>query len=60
MPLRPDEFLGRFEPLRRFRRSGPFIRYGIAVVGVGAAILTRLSLESLVTSDIPFVTSTLR
>ena len=57
MPVRPDELLPRFEPLREFRRRDPAIRYGVAVASVGVAILARLSLEgALSSSAIPFIT----
>jgi PAS domain S-box-containing protein len=41
MPFRPDPFLTRFEPLRRWRQR-PLIGYSVAIGAVAAAALLRL------------------
>src|SRR6266705_4994718 len=57
MPVRRDDFVPHFEPLRRFRRHTLAIRCGVAVVSVGLGLLARIGLEgSLSGSQLPFIT----
>jgi PAS domain S-box-containing protein len=56
MPVRSDDFLPRFEPLRRFRRRGPLVRYPLAVACVALATLARLALQGLILGGVTFIT----
>jgi PAS domain S-box-containing protein len=56
MPLRTDDFLPHFEPLRRFRRRSSIERYAVAVASVAVALVIRLSLGHVMISGIPFIT----
>lgn len=46
MPFRPDPFLRRFEPLRRWRQR-PLIGYSVALAAVALAAMLRFSLSPL-------------
>jgi PAS domain S-box-containing protein len=56
MPVRSDDFVPHFEPLRRFRKRDPSIRYAVAIASVGVAILVRVGLEGALSSSLPFIT----
>jgi PAS domain S-box-containing protein len=57
MPVRSDDFVPYFEPLRRFRRRDPATRYGVAVASVALAALVRMGLEvPLGAAGLPFIT----
>jgi PAS domain S-box-containing protein len=53
VPFRPDPFLAQFGPLRDLRNRRRWVGYGIAVLGVPAAALTKLALPL---ADAPFIT----
>jgi PAS domain S-box-containing protein len=55
MPVRRDEFLPYFEPLRRLRRDNRALCYGIAIAAVVVAGLIRYLLEGLLIG-VPFIT----
>ena len=46
MPLRPDPFLARFEPVRAIRSGKPWVGYAIGTVGVGAALAVRSAIPA--------------
>ncbi len=54
MPLCPDPFVGRFEPLRRLRRE-PWIGYGVTVLAIGASIGARMAAGEMLAAT-PFLT----
>jgi K+-sensing histidine kinase KdpD len=56
MPVRRDEFLPYFEPLRKLRRDNQTICYGVAIAAVALAGLVRWSLEGILVSGVPFIT----
>lgn len=54
MPFRPDPFLRRFEPLRRWQQR-PLIGYSVAIGAVAGAALLRLAIVPFV-DGVPFIT----
>jgi PAS domain S-box-containing protein len=54
MPLRPDPFLARFEPLRTLRRK-PWVGYGVMALGVASSIGVRMAVGDLL-AGAPFLT----